>query len=201
MKKGKESFFWTSYSDLMTSLFFVMLVLFVLIIVVMRINARATELKYQQAKEVVNSVKELDRHTFAFDSINKRFSLRMQVKFAPQQFYVATLPPREQARLIKVGRELRAFLRSHSNNKYLIVVEGQASRDNYADNYGLSYKRALNLVKVWMLNGITFDGSNGELLIAGSGDGRMPTNSSRLGNEAGNQRFLIHIIPKNVFDN
>ena len=27
MKKQKESFFWTSYSDLMTSLFFIMLVL------------------------------------------------------------------------------------------------------------------------------------------------------------------------------
>ena len=31
----KESYFWTSYSDLMTSLFFIMLVLFVLIIVVL----------------------------------------------------------------------------------------------------------------------------------------------------------------------
>ncbi len=32
MSNKKESFFWTSYSDLMTSLFFVMLVLFVLTI-------------------------------------------------------------------------------------------------------------------------------------------------------------------------
>jgi heme/copper-type cytochrome/quinol oxidase subunit 2 len=31
-KTRKESFFWTSYSDLMTSMFFVMLVLFVLTI-------------------------------------------------------------------------------------------------------------------------------------------------------------------------
>ena len=31
-KKKRESFFWTSYSDLMTSLFFIMLTLFVLAI-------------------------------------------------------------------------------------------------------------------------------------------------------------------------
>ena len=42
-KNKKESFFWTSYSDLMTSLFFVMLVLFVLVIVLLhnKISAQA----------------------------------------------------------------------------------------------------------------------------------------------------------------
>ena len=35
MAQKKESFFWTSYSDLMTSLFFVMLVLFILVIVLL----------------------------------------------------------------------------------------------------------------------------------------------------------------------
>lgn len=32
----KESFFWTSYSDLMTSMFFIMLVLFILSLVIVR---------------------------------------------------------------------------------------------------------------------------------------------------------------------
>ncbi len=39
----KESFFWTSYSDLMTSLFFVMLVLFVLTVVLL--NKKMIEIK------------------------------------------------------------------------------------------------------------------------------------------------------------
>ena len=41
--KQKESFFWTSYSDLMTSLFFIMLVLFVLVIVLLHKRMEATE--------------------------------------------------------------------------------------------------------------------------------------------------------------
>ena len=35
MAEKRESFFWTSYSDLMTSLFFIMLTLFVLVIVLL----------------------------------------------------------------------------------------------------------------------------------------------------------------------
>ena len=42
MKKGKESFFWTSYSDLMTSLFIIMLVLFVLVIVLLHKRMEST---------------------------------------------------------------------------------------------------------------------------------------------------------------
>ena len=43
MAEKKESFFWTSYSDLMTSLFFIMLTLFVLVIVLLHKRMEATE--------------------------------------------------------------------------------------------------------------------------------------------------------------
>lgn len=58
MKKKKESYFWTSYSDLMTSLFFIMLVLFVLVIVVLH--------NYHQ-----KSTAELITLTNQLDSLNK----------------------------------------------------------------------------------------------------------------------------------
>jgi flagellar motor protein MotB len=73
----------------------------------------------------------------------------------------------------------------------LLVIEGQASKDNYSRNYELSYERALALRRLWSDNNIDF-GNNCEVLISGSGiGGSMRENEERL-----NQRFLIHIVPK-----
>ena len=61
-KKGKESYFWTSYSDLMTSLFFIMLVLFVLIIVVLhnynKKNTAELEAKNKKLEELTAKLEE-----------------------------------------------------------------------------------------------------------------------------------------------
>ena len=77
--------------------------------------------------------------------------------------------------------------------QYLIIIEGQASKDNASDqhNYELSYKRAYTLKKIWDDNMIDF-GPNCEILISGSGIG----GSMRDSKEYLNQRFLIHLIPK-----
>ena len=58
MKKQKESFFWTSYADLMTSLFFIMLVLFVLVIVLWHKRMEVTEQQLAEIEKVVNSTKD-----------------------------------------------------------------------------------------------------------------------------------------------
>ena len=39
-----------------------------------------------------------------------------------------------------------------------------------------------------------------EIIISGSGDGKLDTHSMREFNETENQRFLIHILPKNIFE-
>ena len=58
-KKKKESFFWISYSDLMTSLFFILLVLFVLSSTGLYMSEQATRKqldKINEIQEAVNSV-------------------------------------------------------------------------------------------------------------------------------------------------
>lgn len=63
MSKGKkESFFWTSYSDLMTSLFFVMLVLFVIsVVIIQKSNPyRVSELETENAR-LKDSVEQLTK--------------------------------------------------------------------------------------------------------------------------------------------
>lgn len=80
------------------------------------------------------------------------------------------------------------------------MIEGQASKDGIDKmdyNYDLSYRRARNLKKFWDNNNIHFDRGNCEVLISGSGDGRLSgTGLMRELEEKANQRFLIHILPK-----
>ena len=79
----------------------------------------------------------------------------------------------------------------------MLIIEGQASRDKSIYNYELSYQRALSLKKFWEANGVSFNDKNCEVLICGSGDGRLSgTGLMREKTEVLNQRFLIHILPK-----
>jgi flagellar motor protein MotB len=83
--------------------------------------------------------------------------------------------------------------------EYLLIVEGQSSKDNYPRNYELSYSRALSLVKYWTRNGIRFDDLPCEVIISGSGQAsRFRVRPEVINGEANpaNQRFVIHIIPK-----
>ena len=80
--------------------------------------------------------------------------------------------------------------------QYLLIIEGQASKDNYLFNDELSYNRALALKKFWKDSLITFDPKQCEVIVSGSGaSGDLRMEPDIPGNEK-NQRFLIHILPK-----
>ncbi len=81
MAKESKSFFWASYADLMTSLFFVMLTLFIVVIIALnnaRIDAieQTAELqaKIDKADEINNATRELDtQHSQYFNtSLNSK---------------------------------------------------------------------------------------------------------------------------------
>ena len=205
MKQKKESFFWTSYSDLMTSLFFVMLVLFILVIVLLHKRMEATEAQLEEIKKVEKSTEDLGRSEyFTYRPEYKKYVLNIQVRyptgFSDLNSIIADDKERQLESLAKAGKEIQSFLDKHSDYKYVLIIEGQASRDQYSLNYELSYQRALALMKFWMEDrGISF-GDNCEILISGSGDGKLDTHSMRENQEVANQRFLIHILPKNVFE-
>lgn len=205
MSQKKESFFWTSYSDLMTSLFFVMLVLFILVIVLLHKRMEATEAQLQEIKKVEQSTKDLSRDYFQYRPDYKKYVLTIQVRYPAGKSdlndMVSTDKDGQLRKLKEAGQEIQSFLKKHDENQYILIIEGQASKDNYLFNYELSYQRALGLMRYWIEDsGITF-GNNCEILISGSGDGKLDTHSMReTGNETENQRFLIHILPKNIFE-
>lgn len=220
MANKKESFFWTSYSDLMTSLFFIMLTLFILVIVLLHKRMETTEKQLEEIKKVEASTKELGRSQYyAYKPEYKKYVLDVKCFFQEAKSSFNDLET-DTASLRKAGEEMEQFL-SRNDNKYLLIIEGQASRNSIMQtelNYSLSFQRALTLMKFWKdVCHIDF-GTNCEIQIAGSGDGRYNfgfTGSEtthrfeqldntlmreRGDNEFKNQRFVIHIIPKNIIE-
>ena len=198
MAGRKESFFWTSYSDLMTSLFFIMLTLFVLVIVLLHKRMEVTESKLDEINKVVNSTKDLNSKYFDYRAEYKKYVLNISVIYPGGVSDLSKIDKDKRDSLFEAGREIKQFLDNHKDYQYLLIVEGQASQDSYSRNYELSYERALGLIRYWIVDRKLSFGDNCEIQITGSGDGKIPTNSMREKNEISNQRFLIHILPKNI---
>lgn len=194
----KESFFWTSYSDLMTSLFFVMLVLFVLVIALLhkKISEQALKLEeFEKIEEIKKSLNNIDSTYFAYNPDYKKHILKISVNFPTGKSDISNIDYNTLQALQKAGRvvenQIDKVTKTNPEIQYLLIIEGQASKDNYTQNYELSYERALALSRFWQNSSIDF-GKNCEVLISGSGTG----GSMRDSREKNNQRFLIHIIPK-----
>lgn len=204
MKKGKESFFWTSYSDLMTSLFIIVLVLFVLVIVLLNNRMKATLMELENIKKVEASTRDLEGEYFSYNKEYEKFILNIDCQFPVRKYDINLLDKQTRDKLMDAGRQVKNFLENHSENQYLVIVEGQASANSEAwteYNYNLSYQRALSLIKFWATNpDVKFSEKNCELQIAGSGDGRLSAKTMRDPVNVKNQRFLIYIIPKNIIN-
>lgn len=222
MQPKKESFFWTSYSDLMTSLFFIMLTLFVLVIVLLHKRMETTEQQLEEIKRVEASTRELDKSKYyAYKKEYKKYVLDVRCFFGELKSDLGDLEA-DRVSLKNAGYELQRFLQKNSSNHYLLIIEGQASRNSIKQtdqNYRLSFQRALTLMKFWKDECKIDFGTNCEIQIAGSGDGRYNfgfTNGEdndrfveldktlmreRGQNEQDNQRFVIHVIPKNIIEN
>lgn len=203
----KESFFWTSYSDLMTSMFFVMLVLFVCVVALLHrrmteIDAerKATTEQLRVIKEIEEATHTIDTKYFEYRPEHKKHVLKIQVQFNKGSADIDDIDSETQEELISAGKSIQRFIEritaEHPEVQYLLVVEGQASRDKFSRNYELSYNRALTLKRLWESNNIDF-GKKCEVVIGGNGDGKLSgTGFMREPIEAKNQRFLIHILPK-----
>lgn len=197
----KRDFFWLSYSDLMTSLFFVMLVLFVLVYTMQNkmigeLGEKGREL--DRIKEIEKTVNNIDTTYFKYDEANKKHILNMQFLFPKGSQDIAKIVPDKRVSLLSAGNVIKQLILKYpedENIKYLIVVEGQASKDQWPGNDDLSYHRAQSLIKFWKQSHIGLDSlKNCEVIVAGSGEKGIPRTQPDSG--SANQRFLITIVPK-----
>lgn len=207
--KKKESFFWTSYSDLMTSMFFIMLVLFVLVIVLLHNKMvdiegerKATQAQLDKITEIQNATEKIDPKYFQYDEKFKRHTIKnINVSFATGSSDINDISVGDRSKLLLAGRAIYNFMSNAQvklpEAKYMLILEGQSSRDNYRFNYELSYKRALSLYDYWIANNIAINGlSNCEIIISGSGQSSRFRIEPDISSNKNNQRFVIHIIPK-----
>ena len=213
-KKQNKSLFWASYADLMTSLFFLMLTLFVTTVVILNGERNkvkdalaASEAEKAQLNAINDAIKDIDEEYFGYSEEYKKHKLKIEVNFPVDQYSINYLPEETKTKLKNAGEILQKFIaKKTSENKniqFLLIIEGQASLSGTEEhNYPLSYQRAYQLKKFWEDQGINFTAKNCEVIIAGSGDGRQSgTGLMREKKESLNQRFLIHILPKPGYTN
>ena len=195
MKNRDTASFWPGYADLMTSLFFVMLVLYVLTVVALQYQQQATREELRKIKEIQNATKQLDPAYFQYQPLYKRFALNRQIQFDGGS---STIPTADAPYLRGVGLSIKQLIDRlqskyrNQNIKYLIVIEGMASRDGYRLNDQLSYYRALALRRFWLRENIVLNPDICEVIVGGSGEEGV----GREQPERKNQRILIQIIPK-----
>ncbi len=159
-----------------------------------------TQRQLDEIRKVEASTKDLNPKYFNYRPEYKKYVLNIEVKFPTGEGDLSKIDASKLEPLYEAGKEIQQFISNHENYQYLLIIEGQASdlKDGYKRNYELSYERALGLIRYWMqIRQLDF-GKNCEVQIAGSGDGELKTHSMREKEEVKNQRFLIHVLPKNI---
>jgi hypothetical protein len=206
--KGKDTdFFWPSFTDLMTSLFFIMLVLYVLTYLkltnerkIIENQKKVTEQQLNKIKEIQKALGALPSEYFIYNDEYKKHILNVGVNFKRGSANMLDLKLDTRLKIRIAGKVLERILRdslpSDQNIKYLLVIEGQASKDNAPINDELSYSRAISLKNFWFgsnpdLNKVL---PNCEVIIAGSGQYGVPRDIPDIPPK--NQRFMITVIPK-----
>ena len=225
--RNTKSTFWPSYVDIMTTLFAIMLVLFAVSYSRFKVKQKELERfkdKYEEIMSIYKAVDNIDPKYFEFNKDYLKHIFKIQVNYQKGKFSLEQLlqdDPRSveydvteanaiRQRIKDAGEEIKhTILKLQQNDslrtgdKYLVVIEGQASADgyhidDYFNNDVLSYQRALKLHEFWRDEaGIDFTQMEKcELVIAGSGESGVPR-APRKDNQddSRNQRFLIHIVP------
>lgn len=204
-----KNLFWISYSDIMTSLFFIMLVLFVVTAGYYYNRYQITQDKLNEIDAIETALSSLDRNYFIFDEESKRYRLNIPVEFRSNSDNIYVVRESILNELYDAGSSLYTRLDSLLNVNdqahLLLVIEGNTQRHegNWITNpdagYKLSYERALALYNFWIDRGLDFrdlteeHDSRFELIISGSG--YFGLNREEDGSPL-NRRFTLQVTSK-----
>ncbi len=203
----KDNIFWIGYSDLMTSLFFVILVMFVITVAYLKRQKEILEITIAQQNKILKIEEQFkpleESGYFYYLPTCKKYivkDLMGKEIFEPNQSRIKNefLEPTNE-----VGKQLESFLSklksSNPEMSYLLIIEGNMankydksiSQDN-GFGYMKSYERAVAVYNLWQKNGINLRKYNTEILLCGSGFNGLCRDKI----EENNKRFSIQIIPK-----
>lgn len=240
MDSKESGHFWPSYVDVMTTLFAIMLVLFAVSFSRFKVKEKQLQSlvdEYENIITVYSTVSAIDSTSyFGYNKQYLKHLFTVDVQYQTREYdiqhkllYDGTNNV-EKANSIRdsiiaagqlVKKTISSLEQSDSasdNIKFLVIIEGQASRmpyhaNDWMNNYTLSYLRAQYLNEFWKANGIDLESPQCQVIISGSGEGGVPryvpdeealraqypnpVEYKRMFNsiEEKNQRFLIHIVP------
>ena len=115
----------------------------------------ATIIELEDIKKVEASTRDLEGKYFSYNKEYEKFILNIDCQFPVRQYDINLLDENTRIKLMDAGQQVKNFLERHSENQYLVIVEGQASANSEAwmeYNYSLSFQRALSLSKFWAKN-------------------------------------------------
>lgn len=240
MDSNNNGTFWPSYVDIMTTLFAITLVLFAVSFSRFRIKEIQLQRlvdEYDDIIKVYTTVSSIDStRYFGYNEQYLKHLFTVDVEYQTKEYRMdrlkLDLTDKDSADLkrkdvIEAGRIIKSTIEKIESNKsnvsnnikFLVVIEGQASKvpfddSDWKNNYTLSYLRAQFLDRFWKSNGIDLGSiPRCELIISGSGEGGVPRvepdqdllrslypdakdyQKYWTEEESKNQRFLVHIVP------
>ncbi len=221
---NKKALFWTSYSDLMTSLFFAVLVLFVVVVVAMgAVNRQVQEAKEKLEKALIDAnatneqLNQILRLQDQFNTLTTSSSLKYDEQkrmfYAKDFVGIEIFEPNKDIikdeyveTVNRVGKDIKELIESlKANNKdfkYQLVIEGTAAipyRELKAgtfnpDNVGM-YELSYRRALALYNKWKHLNFRESNTEIIIAGSGFNGINRDKIV-EDNNKRFVIQIIPK-----
>lgn len=153
---------------------------------------------FEKIESIKRAISNISGEYFEYNKDYKKYILKIPIQFETGISNIESIPDLTRQKLVKAGGEIKKIIDSLPKNNdvnYLIVVEGQSSKDGWEGNDDLSFKRALSLKDFWLENQIDFSKvEQCEIIIGGSGELGVPRIVPDI--PPANQRFMITIIPK-----
>lgn len=222
---NRNSAFWPSYVDIMTTLFAIMLILFAVSFGKFSKEKGELELKekrllefeekYNEIKSIYQVVENINPEYFEFNKQFVKHIFKIQVTYQTGAFELNKLQADVlgnkneaeslRSKIVDAGKEIQMTIENLQQNdsikqdiKYLVVIEGQASADGYNED---AYRNNDVLSYQRALGLHNFWKKNGIDFSNMNKCELVISGSGEKGvprddsNEKNNQRFLIHIVP------
>jgi len=122
MKTKELGFFWPSFTDLMVSLFFIMMVLYILTYLKLSNERRVTEEQLKKIVEIQNAIKALPSEYFDYSEEHKKHILKVKVNFRYGSADIKDLSIEARNQVLEAGRAIERILITTLRTKYSLSV-------------------------------------------------------------------------------
>lgn len=180
--------YWPSFVDIMSSLFVIFMLMFLVIFSQIGKGIKDIELLYSMLEENEFSNIQIE---------DGRLIIGSDILFATNKYEIK---PEGKEKLLALGRQFQNFFQVQDREKkFTIIIEGHtdtAGSINYNDS--LSYRRANSVVNLWR-NELDLSISNNtklDLIPVGYGEHRNKVKTEDETHLLANRRIEIRIVPK-----